>query len=283
MFGVSRYLWIAVVPLTLIVLLWAFQRRLMYLPMGVVSTPKDAGLPRAIDVSFETDDGVRLGGWWTPALPQAQGRPEQGRGAGETPRPAASIVILNGNAGNRSYRAPLAAALARRGFNVLLFDYRGYGGNAGAPSESGLIADARAARRYVESRADVDPRRVVLFGESIGTGPATAVAVERPPAALVLRSPFTSMVDLARVHYGWLGLLLRDRFPSADRIGGLQCPLLVIAGRRDTIVPFVLSQRLFEAAPQPKQLVTVDADHNDWDLLAGDTLIETVVSFLMSL
>ena len=261
-----RYLWLTVVPLMLIVLLWAFQRRLMYLPMGAVPAPKDAGLPRAGDVSFEADDGVRLGGWWTPA---------------ETPRPAASVIVFNGNAGNRSYRAPLAAALARRGFNVLLFDYRGYGGNAGAPSESGLIADARAARRYLEGRADVDPRRIVLFGESIGTGPAIAAAVERPPVALVLRSPFTSMVDVARVHYGWLGVLLRDRFPSADRIAGLRCPLLVVAGRRDSIVPFALSQRLFDAAPQPKQFVTLDADHNDWEMLAGETLIETVVSFLI--
>jgi fermentation-respiration switch protein FrsA (DUF1100 family) len=191
--------------------------------------------------------------------------------------------VFNGNAGNRAYRADLAQQFASRGFAVLLFDYRGYGGNAGSPSEEGLARDARAARQYLESRGDVDVRRLVYFGESLGAGVAVGLAVEHPPRALVLRSPFTSLVDAARYHFPYLpaSLLLRDRFPSVDRIKRIRCPLLVIAGTLDTIVPAELSQRLFDRALQPKQLFIVEgADHNDDALVAGERMISAVVRFV---
>ena len=123
---------------------------------------------------------------------------------------------------------------------MLLLDYRGYVGNPGSPSEDGLLADARAARAYLLSRADVDPARLVYFGESLGAAVAVALAAEHPPAALILRSPFTSLADIAAVHYPFLpaGLMLRDRYESIERIGRVRAPLLVVAGQRDRIVPF---------------------------------------------
>jgi fermentation-respiration switch protein FrsA (DUF1100 family) len=107
------------------------------------------------------------------------------------------VLVFNGNGGNRAHRAPLAAALSRSGLAVLLFDYRGYGGNPGAPTEPGLLADARAARAYLASRPGVDPGRLVYLGESLGAAVAVALAVEVPPLALVLRSPFTSLATWA--------------------------------------------------------------------------------------
>src|SRR5205807_5382312 len=135
--------------------------------------------------------------------------------------------------------------LADAGCQVLLFDYRGYGRNPGSPSEAGLLADARAARAYLRTRSDVDERRLVYFGESLGAAVAVALAVEEPPGALVLRSPFRSLAEVGRLHYPYLpvDLMLADRYPTADRIARVQAPLLVIAAERDEIIPVEQSRR----------------------------------------
>jgi fermentation-respiration switch protein FrsA (DUF1100 family) len=180
-------------------------------------------------------------------------------------------------------RAALAVALSRLGLAVLLFDYRGYGGNPGTPTEEGLAADARAAVEYLAGRPEVDPARMVYLGESLGAAVALRLAVERPPAALVLRSPFAALAEVGRRHYPMLpvSLLLRDRYDSAALAGRLSAPLLVVAGARDRIVPASHSRRLFAAAPQPKRLVMLEgADHNDHDLLAGPRLVAELRAFL---
>jgi uncharacterized protein len=253
-------------------LLWLFQRRLLYFPSPGPVPPAASVLPGAEDVTFETPDGLRLAGWFVPAPP--------GDRVGRA-RPA--VLVCNGNGGDRSMRAPLAAALARMGLAVLLFDYRGYGGNPGHPTEEGLAADARAALGYLAGRPEVDPERVIYFGESLGAAVALRLATERPPAALVLRSPFASLAEVGRRHYPVLpvSLLLRDRYDSAALAGRLDAPLLVVAGGRDQIVPASHSRRLFDAAPQPKRLVVLDgADHNDDELLAGPRLLAELRAFL---
>jgi fermentation-respiration switch protein FrsA (DUF1100 family) len=246
---------------------WVFQRHMIYFPLRQEVPPVAIALAGADDVVFETVDGLRLAGWF--AKPATSSR--------------VTVLVFNGNAGDRSFRAPLAAAITRAGMSVMLFDYRGYGRNPGAPTEKGLLADARAARAYVAARNDVDPSRLVYFGESLGSAVAVALAAEQSPAALVLRSPFTSLTDMSRVHYPLLpaGLLLRDRFPSLDHIGHIGCPVLVIAGDRDRIVPPEQSRRLYDAAPGSKRFVLIEgADHNDFELLAGQQLIAEVVAFL---
>ena len=251
-------------------LVWTMQRRLMYFPSGAVPTAADIGTDIE-PVSFGTTDGLRLSGWFVGA---------------SGPSPRVAVLVFNGNAGNREHRLPLAAALHRHGLQVLLLDYRGYGGNAGIPTEAGLAADGRAARAYLASRPDVDASRIVYFGESLGTAVAVRLAVEHPPAALILRSPFTSMADVGQHHYPFLPvrLLLRDRFAAIDRIGEIRVPLLVIAGGRDRIVPIDYSRRLYDAAVAPKTLLVLpDADHNDHALLAGDEMIRAIVRFLQPL
>jgi fermentation-respiration switch protein FrsA (DUF1100 family) len=129
----------------------------------------------------------------------------------------------------------------------------------------------------------VDDSRIVYFGESIGTGVAVHLASERPPHALILRSPFTSLVDVGRHHYPFLPVawLLRDRFVSVDRIASSGAPLLVIAGTGDRIVPVEMSEALYQAAPEPKWLVTIEgADHNDGILLSGRPVVAAIVKFL---
>jgi uncharacterized protein len=125
----------------------------------------------------------------------------------------------------------------------------------------------------------------VYFGESLGAGVALALALERPPAALILRSPFSSAVDVGRFHYPWLpvGLLLKDRFPSIERVGRIASPMLFIAGERDRIVPASQTRALFDAASGPKELfVLPDADHNDEVLVHGREVVARIVAFVDS-
>jgi fermentation-respiration switch protein FrsA (DUF1100 family) len=244
---------------------------MIYFPFGNVPAAARLGLPRAEDVTFTTDDGMTLHGWFVPAA--------------STPA-RFTVIVFNGNAGHRGMRAPLAAALARHGVATLLFDYRGYGDNAGSPSEDGLAQDARAARAYVTARADVDTSRVVFFGESLGAAVALRLATETPPFALVLRSPFTSLTDIGRHHYPFLPVrwLLRDRYPSLERVGSVSCPTLVIAGERDTIIPIEQSRRLYAAIAAEKRLVVIaGADHNDEALFHGPELLQAVLDFVAGL
>ena len=248
-------------------LFWTAQRRLIYFPTQAVGDVS----PSFEDVTFATDDGLILSAWWVPA----SGGPD-----------GSTIVVFPGNGGNRQDRVPLAQGLAARGFDVLLVDYRGYGGNPGNPSETGLLLDAVAAVDYLESRPDINADRLVYFGESLGAAVAIAVAHNRPPSALILRSPFTSLPDVAKTHYPYLptGLLLRDRFPSIDTISRVDVPVLVIAGTEDSIVPFDQSREIYEAAPGPKRFVTIQgADHNDAALTHGPGVVDAVTDFLKDL
>jgi fermentation-respiration switch protein FrsA (DUF1100 family) len=249
-------------------LIWSQQRRLIYFPWPDRLPAASSVLTGSQEVVVATEDGIHLGGWFMPA---------QGG------RPAPAVLVCNGNGGNRALRAPLATALSRAGLSVLLFDYRGYGGNPGRPSEDGLAADARAAQAWLAARPEVDPDRIAYFGESLGAAVALRLAVERPPAALILRSPFTSLTDVGRLHYPWLPVkwLLTDRYGSAARVAQLTVPLLVIAGERDQIVPSALSRRLYDAASAPKRFVLVPgADHNDAALLDGPRTVGETLRFL---
>ena len=251
----------------MLTIIWIAQRRLIYFPIGGVPAVEGYGTDGAA-VSFPTADGLQLKAWWFAAA---------------TSPPRATVLVFNGNAGNRAHRVPLAEALRRGGLQVLLVDYRGFGGNPGSPSERGLAADSRAAYAYVATRSDVDPSRLVYFGESLGSAVAVGLASDHPPAALILRSPFTSMADIGAHHYPFLPvrLLIRDRFPSIDRVGRIRSPLLVIAGDSDGIVPLAYSRRVYDAAESPKELKVIPgADHNDYELLAGHEMLEAVLEFV---
>jgi len=259
---------VALLVAVLLALVWSQQRRLIYFPGPGRVPAASSMLAGSQEVVLETEDGIRLGGWFLPA-----------RGGGRGP----AVLVCNGNAGNRALRAPLAAVLSRAGLSVLLFDYRGYAGNSGCPSEDGLAADARAAWAWLAARPEVDPSRIAYLGESLGAAVALRLAVERPPAALVLRSPFTSLTEVGRLHYPWLPVkqLLADRYASAVWVAHLTVPVLVIAGERDGIVPAALSRRLYDAASQPKRFVLVPgADHNDAELLDGRQTVSEILGFL---
>ena len=247
----------------LVGLLWAFQRRLIYLPDdGPVPAAADV-LPGGRDVELVTGDGLRLGAWFAP---------------GASPD-APAVLVAPGNGGNREHRALLARALSAEGLAVLLFDYRGYGGNPGSPSEAGLALDVRAAQAWLVEEAGVPQERLVYLGESLGCAVVTELAVEHPPAGLVLRSPFVDLASVGSEHYPFLPvrLLLHDRFPVAEQVARVEVPTTVLLGTADTIVPPAQSRAVAEAAGRLHALVEVPgAGHNDVVFLDGDQLVRAV-------
>ncbi len=254
-----------VVVVLLLNLTRRLQRWLIYLPSTDPVPPADTVIPGARDAVLHTGDGLELGAWHVPAQ-------EPGRGL--------TVLVANGNAGDRTTRAPLALALAREGMSVLLFDYRGYGGNPGSPTEQGLARDVRAARSYLVDAAGVSPDRLLYFGESLGTAVMTELAVEHPPAGLLLRSPFVDLASLGEVHYGFLPVrrLLLDRYPLAVRLAEVTAPVTVVYGGADSIVPPEQSRAVAAVAPRLSRLVEVArADHNDPGLLDGEALVGAVV------
>ena len=243
--------------------LWLFQRRLIYFPVSEVP-PISSTLPGARIVQISTSDGLTLTGWFVAP-----------------PTPTAAVLVLNGNAGNRADRAPLARALVDRGYEVLLFDYRGYGGNEGSPTEEGLARDAAAAATALAEVASTD--RLIILGESLGAAVAAQLAVESPPTAMVLRSPFLSLSAVAAVHYPYVParLLLRDRYDITQPVSMIEVPILVVAGSADSIVPAHLSRAVYEAAsPNAQWALIEDADHNDPAVSFGQPLLDAIDLFL---
>ncbi len=256
----------AAVALVLLGLVWTFQRQLIYLPAPAPGPTAAKAIPGARDVVLQTSDGLRLSGWWVPA---------------REPVRDVAVLVANGNAGNRLARAPLAHALSERGLSVLLFDYRGFGGNPGRPTEDGLARDVRAAREFLLDRAGFPPNRVLYYGESLGAAVVTELATEHPPAGMLLRSPFVDLASVGQTHYPFLPVatLLRDRYPVAEQIAQVRVPVTVLYGDQDSIVPPDQSRAVAEQAPELQRLVGIaDADHNDAALLDGDTLLDAVVA-----
>jgi len=256
---------VAAVLVLLLVLVWGFQRSLIYLP-STESVPSAAAvLDGARDVVLQTSDGESLGAWYVPAS-----KPDRG----------VAVLVANGNAGNRAARAPLARALTAQGLAVLLFDYRGYGGSSGSPSEPGLARDARAAHRFLVEEAGVSRDHLLYYGESLGAAVVTELATEHAPGGIVLRSPFVDLASVGRVHYPFLPVraLLKDRYPLADQLAKVPVPVTVVYGTRDSIVPPKQSRAVAESALGPTHLVAVEgADHNDPALIDGDVLINAIV------
>ncbi|MGW6378935.1 alpha/beta hydrolase [Rhodococcus sp. NPDC055112] len=253
----------------LLVALWVCQRRLIYLPGGAAPGQAAHVIDGAEDVWLTTSDGLRLGAWYVPPTATDRG---------------VTVLVANGNAGNRADRAPLARALARAGFGTLLFDYRGYGGNPGRPSEDGLALDVRAARRHLVDERAVPQERLLYFGESLGTGVVAELATEHRPAGLMLRSPFVDLATLGQRHYPFLPvrLLLWDNFPVAESVARIDAPTTVVYGTADTIVPPDHSELVAECAAGPVVRVVVPgAGHNDAELVGGAEVVGALVELAM--
>jgi uncharacterized protein len=197
----------------------------------------------------------RLHGWWIPATAPTIGQ----------------VLFFHGNAGNIGDRVPHIALLSAAGFDVLAFDYSGYGRSTGRPSERATYEDARAAQDALA------PGPTFYLGESLGGAIALELAIERPPAGLILQSTFTGVRNMARLHYPFIPrALVPDAYPSLGIIPRLRAPLLVLHGSRDEIVPLMDGEALYDAAPDPKRIEVLEAGHNDLISLAGDRWIRAI-------
>ena len=233
------------------------QRRLMYFPATFGGDAADAGLADAQTLSLATSDGERIVAWYKPAAP---GRP--------------LFLFFHGNGDALSRRAAFLVALSADGSGFLAIDYRGYGGSTGSPSESGLLRDGNVAYAKVRDFGYA-PDRIVILGQSIGTGVAVAIAAAHPAKALVLDSAFSATVDVAAARY-WMfpvRLLMKDTYTSRERIGSICYPKLFLHGTDDPIIPIAFDRALFARAAEPKTFISVPG-RGHVVLLAPDVLAQ---------
>ncbi len=245
------------VPYLALVLMFAWlQRSMMYFPTRVATVPTaECGLApgQVHEIEVPMADDLMLHGWLALADGQAAG--DSVEGLERLSEGRTLLLYFPGNAGHRGYRADAIAGLTNLGLDVVLVDYRGYAENSGKPTEASLHADARDTHAWLVARG-VAADRLILFGESLGCAVAVRLAADlcrggESPAGLLLRSPFSSMTDTGRHHYPWLPVswLLVDRYESIDHIGDVTCPLTIVHGAEDQLIPVGLSRKLFAAAP----------------------------------
>lgn len=245
--------------------LYLRQRTIMYLPDGNTVAPESVGLARAEVIAVATRDGERLVGWF---ISPSAGQP--------------LLLYFHGNAGNLGDLATRFDALTAGGSGLLAIDYRGFGGSSGQPSEAGLALDAGAA--YTEARTrGYAPKDIVIVGESLGTAVAVALAAQVECAAVVLEAAFTSATDIAAVRYRMFPVrsLLHDHFEAKAAIGKVGAPLLFLHGTNDLTIPIEFGRALFEAAPRPKEFVTVAG--GDHQILQRPEVCARIVDWIAAL
>ncbi|WP_419419869.1 alpha/beta hydrolase [Legionella sp. D16C41] len=229
--------------------IYLIQRQLIYFPARARPTRQFFAANDMQEVYLMTEDKLKLLAWYKPANLNWP-----------------TLIYYHGNAGHIGYRMPFIRYFLTAGYGVLLVEYRGYGGNEGRITEEGLYLDGEAAIKFLQEQR-VPLNKIILYGESLGTGIATKIGSLYPVCALILQSPYTSLADLAKFHYPWLPLAPWDKFNSLARINTIKAPLLILHGRQDEIVPYQEGIKLYKKANQPKEFVDFEKrGHTDlWD------------------
>ncbi|HET6197359.1 MAG TPA: alpha/beta hydrolase [Acetobacteraceae bacterium] len=257
-FAIAVLLYLAFVGL-----LYAGQRRLIYVPDRTPPDPARTGIAEIEVLHLHSGDGTPLIAWYMPPA-----------------KPDGSVVLyLHGNGGHIGYRGERLRSFRAAGWGALLLEYRGYGGNPGRPTEAGLVLDAEAGLAGLQGLG-VPPQRTVLWGESLGSNLAVRLAMTRDFAAVILESPFTSVTALAKALYPCVpvDLLLKDRFETLPRIPAVRSPVLVLQGGRDRLVRPAMSRAVYAAVTARKELWTApEADHNDLGMFGA---VEAAVAFV---
>jgi pimeloyl-ACP methyl ester carboxylesterase len=241
-----------IVYLVICAAMWLFQRSMIYVPDVGARPPSAYGLQSVEKIGLDTPDGEKLEAWsWK----------------GDPGKPV--IAFFHGNAGNLSHRAITFRMFQALGLGFVALDYRGFGNSTGQSSEAALYRDAEQVLAYINEKFGVKDLKIVLYGESLGSGVVTEMATRRPFAGVVLQSPYTSVAAAAKRRFFWLpvDLLLTERFSNIDRIDRINAPLLVIHGRDDELFPVDMAETLVEKARSPKTGVYLaNTGHNDLDI-----------------
>jgi fermentation-respiration switch protein FrsA (DUF1100 family) len=249
--------------------LWTQQRALIFLPESAVRrTPNDIGI-EVRELNIAVNNRGIINAWWLSADPSLSA--------------AVAVLYFHGNDGNLGEELERLGTLHRLGLPILAIDYRGYGNSSGPPpSESNVYEDAVAAWDHLVRVRGVDPKRIVLYGHSLGAAVAVELALRRAPACgIVLESTFTSMAAMARSQYPLMPVewLLEERFDTLNKISHLALPMLFVHGMNDDIVPVGMTEELFRAAREPKQLFLVDAGHEDALQNGGQRVAQAIAEF----
>lgn len=246
--------------------LFLFQRQMLYFPPGDRPILALAGEPGLEAITVATADGLDLVHWYKP--PAAPDGPV--------------VVLFHGNAGHIGDRVPKYRPLLAAGFGVLFAEYRGYGGNPGKPSEAGLTADGESVMAYLADHG-VAPSRIVLYGESLGTGLAVKLAAGLPVAGLVLEAPPGSIAEVAQAHYWYVPArwLVRDKWNARALMGRVSAPLLLLHGEADRTVPVRFGRRVYEAATGEKDALFLPRG-NHVDLYDFPEVPARVIDFIDS-
>lgn len=242
---------IALVLAVLLMLLRWFEHKQTYHPTRTLDA-NGAELGRAWeDVTFAAADGVSLNGWFFP-------------GDTNSPRARIAVLLCHGNGGNISHRLDLYEVLLASGVSVFAFDYRGYGRSAGRPSEAGTYLDTHAAYAWLRAKG-FDPAHIIAYGESLGGGIASELAVNETVGALVLQSTFTSVPDIGAELFPWLPVRLVGsiRYDTHSRLPRIRVPVLILHSRGDNLIRFHHAERNFAVANEPKWLHELSGGHND--------------------
>lgn len=239
---------------------------LIYAPSRKIEeTPADKGYYDFEDIQIETEDGITISGWFVPA-DSANG----------------TVMLCHGNAGNISHRLDNVRIYNDLGYNILLFDYRGFGLSQGSPDEIGTYRDVQAAWDYLIDERSIPPEQIVLHGRSLGGALASYCAKENTPEFLIIESTFTSIPDICSNLYPWLParILGRVEYPVLEYVSEVKCPILVIHSTEDEMIPFEHGESIYEVANEPKRLLPIRGDHNTGFLTSGQMYIEGLEHFL---
>jgi fermentation-respiration switch protein FrsA (DUF1100 family) len=243
------------------------QRKLMYFPDVARVQPAEVGLVGVEERVLKTPDGARVIAWYGRARP---GQP--------------TLLYFHGNGGSLSIRAERIRRFMAEGWGVYMMTYRGYGGSTGTPTEVNNVADARLAYGALVLEG-VAPESIILYGESLGTGIATRIAVERRVAGLILDAPYTSIVDVAAQAYPFLPVrrFLADRYETVNYIANVKVPLLILHGARDGVVPVAMGREVARLANEPKRLVVFPEGRHSNLYVDGNNAIDVVRRWITEL
>ena len=245
-------------PIVLYLLLRLFEYVQVYHPRTELITDPTTIHPNPENVFFNSGKGYQVHGWFFSALD-------------DTPWKNWAILVSHGNGGNISYRLKLYELWNQAGFNVLAYDYRGYGLSSGRPSEEGTYEDVTNAFRWLEEKG-FKPNNIVALGESLGGAVATELASRHQLAGLVLQSTFTGITDLGKELFPWLPVetFSTIRYATHSKLPHLQLPVLILHSKEDTLIPFHHAERNFQASHEPKLMREIIGNHNDGLTMSAD-------------
>lgn len=248
-------------------IMFLMQPSMIFFPYAELDeTPAEWGLDYE-DVSFTTEDNVRLHAWYVPNHSATK-----------------TLLFFHGNAGNISHRGDSVEIFHRLGLNVLIFDYRGYGQSQGRPGERGLYMDARAAWRFLTEQKGLKKENIIIFGRSLGSVVATELAAEVQPSSLIVESTFSSASDMANAVFPIISKLIyqRFKFDNLKNIRQVRCPVLVLHSPDDEIIPYRLGEKVYQAANEPKSLVQLRGDHNNGFMLSQPDYDRALAEFIFA-